>query len=451
MTKAELLSGLPAEFPDDLTPEIHNLLIESKKTIVVLDDDPTGTQTVFDVPVLTDLSPDIIKDAIDEAPPVLFLLTNSRSLNQKQTTDLHRRLGEALREFENDIIIISRSDSTLRGHFPLETDTLRESLDIPQAPTLFIPFFEAGGRLTVNDTHFVVEGDTATPAHLTPFANDNTFPFSHSFLPDYLAEKSNGPIDVQSLSLADLRSGDITTKLADLPDGSTCIVNATSLSDLNVLSLALLKCDRRFIVRSAASFVQSLAGIPSRPPLEPWQLQDLEPNPNGGLIIVGSHVPKTTDQLNHLLKNAPALTAIKLSVPDIINSTFNLERTISDVQTALTSGQSVVLFTSRKRLDGEDNLAIAKTVSQTLINIVQGVKIRPSFLIAKGGITSSDIATDALGVKQAQVLGQILPGVPVWTIGNETLHPGLAYVIFPGNVGGEDALTLAVGKLATII
>ncbi len=449
MTKNELLSNLPAEFTKDLVPEIHNLLIESKKTIVVLDDDPTGTQTVFDVPVLTDLNPDLIKDAIDEAPPVLFLLTNSRALTPEETTTLHQNLGEILKEFQDDIIVISRSDSTLRGHFPLETDTLRQALGIPEAPTLFIPFFEAGGRLTVNDTHYVIEDETATPAHLTSFAQDNTFPFSHSYLPDYLTEKSGATVDVQSLSLADLRSGDITKKLEQLPAASTCIVNAASLTDLNVLSLALLKSDRRFIIRSAASFVQSLAGIVSRPPLDPWQLQDLEPNPNGGLIIVGSHVPGTTDQLNHLLKNAPDLVAIKLSVPDMLNSTFNLGNAIASIQEALTSGKTVVLFTSRKRIDGEENLAISRRVSQTLVDIVKGITTRPSFFIAKGGITSSDIATKGLGVKQAMVLGQILPGVPVWTIGNETLHPGLAYVVFPGNVGGEDALTQALRKLTS--
>ena len=451
MTLNELLSGLPPEISDDLTPEIHDFLIESKKTIVVLDDEPSGTQTLFDVPVITDLTPNTIKDAIDEAPPVLFLLTNSRSLNEEQTNALHQNLGETLKEFQDDVIIISRSDSNLRGHFPLETNTLRKALEIPEAPILFIPFFADGGCLTLNDTHYIIEGDNATPAHLTPFAKDKAFPFSHSYLPDYLAEKSQGPLDIQSLSLADLRSGDITAKLAELPDGSTCIVNATSLKDLNVLSLALLKSDRRFIIRSASSFVQSLAGIPSRPPLEPWQLQDLEPNPNGGLIIISSENPKTTEQLNHLLKNAPNLTAIKLSIPDIINSTFNLKSTIADVKTAMTSGQNVVLFTSRRNFDDEDDLKVTHNISQAMIDIVQGIRERPSFLVAEGAVTSFAIATDALGVKQAQVLGQIIPGVPVWTIGNETLHPGLAYVIFSSNLGEADALTLAVRKFATAI
>ncbi|MGJ8695253.1 MAG: four-carbon acid sugar kinase family protein [Verrucomicrobiaceae bacterium] len=456
MTKSELLANLPPEFSKDLVGEIHDLLREIKKTLVILDDDPTGTQTVFDVPVLTDLSPNAVRDAIDEAPPVLFLLTNSRALTVAQTTDLHQNLGTILKEFEDDIIVISRSDSTLRGHFPLETNILKEALGIPDAPTLFIPFFEAGGRLTVNDTHYVVEGDTATPAHLTPFANDNAFPFTHSYLPDYFAEKSGGLFkkeDAQSLSLEDLRSGDITEKLDALPDGCTCAVNATSLTDLNVLSLALLKSERRFIIRSAASFVQSLAGIVSRPPLEPWQMQDLDPNPNGGLIIVGSHVPKTTAQLNHLLANAPNTVPLELHVPSLLeNPDDTLFPLSAQLNQTIESGKTAILFTSRDRIDApneEANLAISQTISRALVSLVQSVVARPSFLIAKGGITSSDIATDALGVKTAHVLGQILPGVPVWTIGNETRHPGLAYIIFPGNVGGDDALTQAYQKLTS--
>jgi len=453
MTKSELLSNLPPEFEKDLVGEIHDLLRESKKTLVILDDDPTGTQTVFDVPVLTDLSAQSIKDAIDEAPPVLFLLTNSRALTVEQTTELHQRLGDILKEYQDDIIVISRSDSTLRGHFPLETNLLRDALGIPEAPTLFIPFFAAGGRLTVADTHYVVEGDTVTPAHLTPFANDNAFPFSHSYLPDYIAEKSGGPVDVQSISLEELRAGDVSEKIAALPASSTCIVNAASITDLNVLSLALLKSDRRFIIRSAASFVQSLAGIVSRPPLDPWQMQDLDPNPNGGLIIVGSHVPKTSAQLAHLIENAPNAVPLELNVLALLeNPDDTLFPLSAKLNQTIESGKTAILFTSRDRIDAPseaENLAISQTISRSLVSLVQSVVARPSFLIAKGGMTSSDIATDALGVKQAMVLGQILPGVPVWTIGNETRHPGLAYVIFPGNVGGDDALTQAYQKLSS--
>ena len=443
MTTAELLDNLPPEWGEDLIPKIHQQLEDSGKTLVILDDDPTGTQTVFDVQVLTSLDPLDIEEALDEEPPVLFILTNSRALTQEQTTVLHQKLGAVLKKFSDDLIVVSRSDSTLRGHFPLETNILREALDLPNAPTLFVPFFEAGGRLTVKDTHYVVEGDAATPAHETPFAQDNAFPFSHSYLPDYIAEKTGGPVDVQSISLEQLRSGDVAAELAALPDGCTCIINAASRSDLDVLSHALYQSERQFIFRSAASFVQSFAGITSRPPLESWQMQDLDPNPNGGLIVVGSHVPKTSAQLNDLFENAPDAVVMELNVPALIAG----ETPSLPVNETVAAGKTVILHTSRERIDVEDNLALSKTVSDALVELVKSVEARPAFIIAKGGITSSDIATEALGIKSARVLGQILPGVPVWTMGNETRHPGLVYVIFPGNVGGDEALTQAYLKL----
>ena len=443
MTTAELLDNLPPQWSEDLIPKIHQQLEDSGKTLVILDDDPTGTQTVFDVPVLTSLDPVDVEEALDEEPPVLFILTNSRALTPEQKTVLHRELGAVLKKFSDDLIVVSRSDSTLRGHFPLETSILKEALDLSNAPTLFIPFFEAGGRLTVNDTHYVVEGETATPAHETPFANDNAFPFSHSFLPDYISEKTGCPVDVQSITLEQLRSGDVTAELAALPDGCTCIVNAVSRSDLDVLSHALYQSERQFIFRSAASFVQSFAGITSRPPLESWQMQDLDPNPNGGLIVVGSHVPKTSAQLNDLLENAPEAVVMEVDVPALVAG----EAPDLPVNEAIASGKTVILHTSRERIDVEDNLALSKKVSMALVDLVKSVEVRPAFIIAKGGITSSDIATEALGIKNARVLGQILPGVPVWTMGNETRHPGLVYVIFPGNVGGDDALTQAYLKL----
>lgn len=451
MTLTALTANLPPVWAQDLLPQIHRQLADSGKTLVVLDDDPTGTQTVFDVPVLTQFDRATIATALDEKPPVLFLLTNSRALTREQTTDLHRSLGATLREFSEQITVISRSDSTLRGHFPLETDLLREALGQPEAPILFIPYFEAGGRVTIDDTHYLVEGETATPAHLTPFAKDNSFPFSHSYLPDYIAEKSDGPIEVASISLEQLRSGNVTSQLADLPNGCTCIINAAERRDLEVLATALHASDRRFFFRTAASFVQTFAGIPMRPPLEPWQLQDLEPNTNGGLVIVGSHVPKTSAQLAHLLENNPEAVPLELKVPAFLQAAdetlFPLAQKLNQV---LQAGQNAILYTSRERIDAQsvqENLAIANTVSRALVALVQSLTVRPSFLVAKGGITSSDIATDALGVTKALVLGQILPGVPVWSLGNETRFPGLAYVIFPGNVGDDDALTLALQKL----
>jgi uncharacterized protein YgbK (DUF1537 family) len=74
------------------------------------------------------------------------------------------------------------------------------------------------------------------------------------------------------------------------------------------------------------------------------------------------------------------------------------------------------------------------------VAIVRQLERRPRYLLAKGGITSSDIATRGLGIRRALVLGQILPGVPVWQSGPESRFPGMPYIVFPGNVGGVEAL-----------
>ncbi len=88
----------------------------------------------------------------------------------------------------------------------------------------------------------------------------------------------------------------------------------------------------------------------------------------------------------------------------------------------------------------EASLEIGRQVSTALIEIVAGLTARPGYLIAKGGITSHDLAMHALGGRRIEVLGQLLPGVPLWRLGQESRRPGLLYVVFPGNVGGPAAM-----------
>ena len=95
-----------------------------------------------------------------------------------------------------------------------------------------------------------------------------------------------------------------------------------------------------------------------------------------------------------------------------------------------------------------ESLAIGNAVSDGLVTIVSKLQSQPSFIIAKGGITSSDVATKGLGIRRAMVLGQAAPGVPVWSIGEEGKFPGMSYVVFPGNVGGEDELAKLVRRLS---
>ncbi|MCX6049087.1 MAG: hypothetical protein NT075_28635, partial [Chloroflexi bacterium] len=207
---------------------------------------------------------------------------------------------------------------------------------------------------------------------------------------------------------------------------------------------------KKFLYRTAASFVQVRAGLAARPLLTPTDLA-LSPS-SGGLIVVGSYVPKTTSQLSELLAQ-PDLIQVEVNVAALLDD----ERQPSEIaqvahtaDQALRQGQDVVIYTSRGLVTADDasgSLAIGQRVSDSLVAIVRAIQTRPRYLLAKGGITSSDVATQALGVRRALVLGQILPGVPVWRTGAESLHPDLIYIVFPGNVGDAQALARVVATL----
>jgi len=430
MTRAELTQNLPAEWPDDLIPEIHEALAESGKTLVILDEDPSGTQAVFDVQVLTRLDEQAIEAALDEQPPVLFLLLESGALDSEKRGELLQKIADILRKFGDHVTVVSRSHPTLVGRFPLENDLLRAALGLPDAPTLFIPFCETGGHLTVGDSHYLNGAD-----HLAPID-----------LREYLGERIGSSQTITSISIEELRSGEVSAELAALPDGCTCIINAASRRDLEVLALALHGSERRFLFQSAASFVQTFAGIVTRPPLEPWQMQDLDPNPNGGVIIIGSRSPKADAQLAHLLGNATEVVPLEVEVSDLLEGHRDEPGPLaSRLEALVASGKTAALYFSHD----QSEMASLSAISRSIGSLVEALQARPAFFIVKGDAISADLARDALGMERAMVLGQILPGVPVWTLGNETRHPGLAYIIFPTGIGSDDSLTEAYRKLIT--
>lgn len=461
---AETLASLPPEYPEDLLPRIRAELEISDQTLLVLDDDPTGTQTVHDVPVLTEWSVSSLSRELRAGTPLLFLLTNSRSLPPAGANglakEIARNLHEAVLATGCRFQLISRSDSTLRGHYPSELLTAAMVLNLDRLPHLIIPFFAEGGRYTINDVHYVAEGDELVPAAETPFAQDASFGFNNSNLRAWVEEKTGGRVpadEVRSLGLDVLRGGDfeaVTQWLRQLPASSVGVVNAASLRDLEVFVVGLQEAEdmgSRFLFRTAASFVQARAGIAKRPLLEGAELVAPEVS-GGGLIVVGSHVPKTTAQLAALRAAAGQdLECLELSVPALLaDASSVVEDTLGRVERCLAAGRDVVLATSREVVtgsDGDASLDIAGRVSAALVEVVRRLETPPRFLVAKGGITSSDVATRGLGVKRAMVRGQILPGVPVWELGKESRFPGRRYVIFPGNVGGPDALLEAWQKL----
>ncbi|MBI5771379.1 MAG: hypothetical protein HZA93_26635 [Verrucomicrobia bacterium] len=461
-----MMSGLPPPLEEaPLRAAVRTALrARAPRTLVVLDDDPTGTQTVHDVPVLTTWEVNTLRREFAESPDGFFVLTNSRSLPPTEAgariRDIARNLATAAPR--ESFTIVSRGDSTLRGHFPLETDVLAEELG-PYDVTLVVPYFQAGRRMTVHDVHYVGEGDRFTPVAETPFARDPSFGFRASNLRTWVEEKSGGRIrreEVASFSIAELRTPDwddgdadpLAARLRALPRGATAVVNACHPSDLARFVLAALRAELaggRYLFRTAADFVATRLGLEPR---GLWQPAIECTSARGGLVIVGSHVPKTTGQLQHLLWVGDVI-ALEASVPELLSprGPALVAALAALIDTGVAAGRNVVLSTSRTLVTGRDaaeSLAVAGRVSAALVDVVRRITVAPRWIIAKGGITSSDVATAGLGVQRATVRGALLPGVPVWELGAEARFPHLPYVVFPGNVGGATALHDALQRLA---
>ncbi len=456
LSKSAAFAALPPVWPHDALAPNAAAASASRRTLVVLDDDPTGTQTVRDVAVVTTWDVTTLSAELAAAPACFYILTNSRSLTAPASRTLHLELAANLRAASaasgRPFVVASRSDSTLRGHYPLETDTLNEMLG-PFDATILTPYFEAGGRYTLNDTHYVAEGDRLVPAAATPFARDAAFGYRSSHLPSYVEEKTASrtrAADVATISLDQLRRGGplaVAEKLRALPRGSVCIVNAAAPRDIEVFAAATLAAEAtgaRFLYRTAAGFVAARIGqSPQQALLEPTAFS--HSSSHGGLTLVGSYVPKTTAQLAALLATS-VITPIELDVSALLDDTRRaptLATALTALNIALAAGRDTVVYTSRQLISSSDpaaSLAIGRRVSDALIYLVQNLTVAPRYLIAKGGITSSDTATLGLGVRRALVLGQALPGVPVWQLGPEAKFPGLGYVVFPGNVGSDPAL-----------
>lgn len=430
------------------------------RVLVVLDDDPTGTQTVHDVDVYLTWDDQLVEEAIARSSGCVFLSTNSRSLTPGEAAKLARSLGARIARAERNtgrcVSVASRSDSTLRGHFPIETDAFIEGYGQTPDGIVIVPAFFEGGRYTFGDKHWVLGKTGLVPAAETEFAQDPQFGYQASDLREWIQEKTEGRIrsaDVQSLPLDLIRGQGVDAVAAAFKaarDGRYFAVNAMEDSDLEVVALALHEAERagkRFFLRCAASIVKVYAGIEDAPLLDASDIAAAGP----GLVVVGSYVQKTTEQLERSLE-LRNVESIEVPV-DTLSSAHERSDRLASIATridaALREGRTAVLSTSRKRkdLEGTQFFDFGKRTMLGLTNVVRQIETRPAFIVAKGGITSFCVARDGLAVSRAKVLGQIAPGVPVWSLGQGARWERIPYVVFPGNVGTVDTLAAVVAGL----
>ena len=398
----------------------------SDRRLLVLDDDPTGSQCVAGIDVAFDDDPALPVGVLTEPGSTCFVLTNTRALDEDEAVAMNRRILRGVLDGgvpARGLHVVSRSDSTLRGHVIAEPLALAEELadhDIEVDAIILCPAMIEAGRFTEGDIHYAMVDGTAVEVGETDFARDATFGFTHSDLREFLQERSGGAVraaEVLSVGLDDIRSGGparVREILAGARDRRWVVVNATEYSDMEVVAEAIGELEakgRTVITRCGPSFVRPLAGQSGARVVDPETITIPEGRLDHGLVVVGSHVGLTTTQLRAVQARG-TLVEVELEVPSLLDErrAEHLEAVVATVRETLERDDCVV-YTSRDLVSTDDpaeSLAIARSVSDAVVEVVQRVRdARPAWVVAKGGITSHEVAANGLGIRRARVEGQI--------------------------------------------
>lgn len=490
--EADVLAAYPADFPIPAALVAGVLAAsnaEDPRVLVVLDDDPTGTQSVADLPVLTQWEVEDFTWAFSQSKPAVYVLTNTRSLDPAEAAARNEEVvrnalaaADASADSSLRLGFVSRSDSTLRGHYPLEPDviaaTVAEAGGEKTDGVVLVPAFPDAGRLTIGGVHYMrgtgEAAGTLVPVSETEFAKDATFGFSTSVMAEYVEEKSAGRFTADSVIVLDLniiRAGAsaqdpaISAKaIADALEGATnstpIVADIVTENDFRALALGLEEAERRgkkLLYRVGPPFVRGRIGQEVRTALTAGEAYaGNTPSAAGGLIVVGSHVGVTTRQLNVLTAEHSSARTIEIDVEKLLadpaQAAAHLDDTVDAVVEALKAGD-VIVHTSRlliKTDDPAESLRIARTVSAAVVAVVNRTlkTFPPRFVIAKGGITSSDVAAHGLEIRHAIVRGPMLPGiVSLWEPVDGPAQ-GIPYIVFAGNVGDDDSLAQVTRKLS---
>ncbi|MFE4196185.1 four-carbon acid sugar kinase family protein [Paenarthrobacter sp. NPDC056912] len=489
--EADVLAAFPAEvqIPAQLVADaVAASSATSPRVLVVLDDDPTGTQSVADLAVLTrwevaDFTWAFTHIRENQTKPAVYVLTNTRSLDPTEAAARNEEIvRNALAAAAGNVRLgfVSRSDSTLRGHYPLEPDVIAATVAAETGEAtdgvVIVPAFPDAGRVTIGGVHYMRGAaenlGSLTPVAETEFAKDASFGFANSEMAKYVEEKSQGRFpasDVIVLDLNIIRAGAsaqdpmISAKaIADAIESATnstpIVADIVTENDFRALALGLEEAERRgkkLLYRVGPPFVRGRIGQEIRTALTPEEaFAGNTPSTAGGLIVVGSHVGVTTRQLNDLTAEHSSARTIEIDVEKLLEAEADtyIATVVSDVVNALRKGD-VIVHTSRLLIKTDDaaaSLKIARTVSAAVVAVVNRTlkTFPPRFVIAKGGITSSDVAAHGLEIRHAIVGGPMLPGIVSLWEPVDGPAKGIPYIVFAGNVGDDQSLTQVTRKLS---
>ena len=437
--------------------------------IIIFDDDPTGSQTVYGCPLLLDWDDNTLEEAYKQSSPLIFILANTRSLSNVLADKKIREICSSIKKFilrkgyyEDDYFYISRGDSTLRGHGVLEPEILAEELG-PFHATFHIPAFFEGGRITEDGIHYL----NGIPVHKTDFGRDKIFGFSTSHLAEWIEEKSSGKIqakDILHLKIKQLEMAlnnedgfkSLLSFLSNLENNTSVIVDAKLPHHLEILANAIkiISNEKRFLFRTAASFINSLSSLPSNPKsvsdLVSLKSKNIDFNYMPGLIMVGSHVQLATDQLEILLKdNACEGLEIPVSkladifaLKDCQQAILELEGILlSKIDDILGNKKIPVLYTTREEMKFSSHslrMKFGLQLAEFMATLVGKITNKFGYIISKGGITTQLLLQKGLNFNQVILKGQILPGLSI--VQSNSDQNNLPVVTFPGNLGNEKTL-----------
>ncbi len=437
--------------------------------IIIFDDDPTGSQTVYGCPLLLNWDEKTLKQAFTKSSSLIFILANTRSLSSVLAVKKTREICSSIKKFflrqgysKDDYFYISRGDSTLRGHGVLEPEILAEELG-PFHATFHIPAFLEGGRTTENGIHYL----NGIPVHTTDFGNDNIFGFSTSDLAKWIEEKSFGKIQAKNILHVEIKQLDMAFNneddfksllsfLSQLENNISVVVDAKLPHHLETLARAIkvVSKEKRFLFRTAASFINSLSGLPPNPQ-DTADLVSLKSKNNdfkdkSGLIMVGSYVKLATDQLEVLLKdNSCEGLEIPVSILADIFTLGDCQQAILDLEDILLSKiddilnikKVPVLYTSREEMkfsSDSKRMNFGLELAEFMAILVGKITNKLGYIISKGGITTQILLQKGLNYNQVDLKGQILPGLSIVTSNSNQYD--LPVVTFPGNLGNEKTL-----------
>lgn len=428
------------------------------RKLIVIDDDPTGSQTVHSCLLLLSWRVETLVEGLQHPANLFFILANTRALPRQEAEVRLRAICRNLRQALNrlnlkpeDWQLVSRGDSTLRGHFPVDAQVLSQELG-PFAVLFLLPAFLPGGRTTVGGHHFL----HGRPVHLSSYAQDGRFGYTTSSLAAWVEQKSGGRIPQTAVTglhwQGDSNSDRLLRRLAALPQGAVVTVDASGSEHLHRFGQLMQRRRQqghRDLCWGAASLINALVD-PGPQTMTPGDLAALRQRDargaQPGVILVGSHQPGADRQLATLL-TAPSVQGLEMPLEHLRQGLVPTQLATS-LATALRDAlqrerRTVVLYTSRgERLrgNGAGQLALAKAVAQLQETLLAPLRSSLGYVISKGGSTSDTLLRHVLGLDRVALRGQVMPGISLVQPPARKGQGALPVICVPGNMGTDETL-----------